>query len=73
MNYPNPRVDREQYIFSLRESDETVEELLSSGADIDDLIEAGIIDDEELDSELEPESPPEAITPWPLEVDSENL
>jgi len=36
---------------------------LSSGADIDDLIEAGIVDDEELDSELEPESPPEAIAP----------
>lgn len=62
MNYPNPRIDRERYISSLRESDETVEELLSSGADIDDLIEAGIIDDE-LDSELEPESPPEAIAP----------
>jgi len=62
MNYPNPRIDRERYISSLRESDETVEELLSSGADIDDLIEAGIVD-EELDSELEPESPPEAIAP----------
>lgn len=63
MNYPNPRIDRERYISSLRESDETVEELLSSGADIDDLIEAGIVDDEELDSELEPESPSEAIAP----------
>jgi len=63
MNYPNPRIDRERYISSLRESDETVEELLSSGADIDDLIEAGIVDDEELDSELELESPPEAIAP----------
>ena len=62
MNYPNPRIVRERYISSLRESDETVEELLSSGADIDDLIEAGIVD-EELDSELEPESPPEAIAP----------
>jgi hypothetical protein len=72
MNYPNPRIDRERYISSLRESDETVEELLSSGADIDDLIEAGIIDDE-LDSELKPESPPEAIAPLPLDVDSENF
>jgi hypothetical protein len=27
------------------------------------LIEAVIVDDEELDSELEPESPPEAIAP----------
>jgi len=63
MNYPNPRIDREQYISSLRESDETVEELLSSGADIDDLIEAGIVNDEELDSELEPELPPEVIAP----------
>ena len=73
MNYPNPRIDRERYVSSLRESDETVEELLSSGADIDDLIEAGIVDDEELDSELEPESPPEAIDPLPLDVDSENF
>ena len=63
MNYPNPRIDRERYISSLRESDETVEELLSSGADIDDLIEAGIVDDEESDFELEPESLPEAIAP----------
>lgn len=60
MNYPNPRIDRERYLSSLQESDETVEELLSSGADIDDLIEAGIIDDE-LGSELEPELPSEAI------------
>jgi hypothetical protein len=41
MNAPNPHLDRKGYLSDLRDSDETLEELLSSGADLDDLIEAG--------------------------------
>jgi hypothetical protein len=55
MNDPSPRFDRTQYLSSLRASDETIEELLSSGADIDDLIEADMFEDE---PEEEPETNP---------------
>jgi hypothetical protein len=55
MNDPSPCFDRAQYLSSLRDSDETIEELLSSGADIDDLIEADMFEDE---LEEEPESSP---------------
>jgi hypothetical protein len=63
MNNPNPRSARDQYLCNLSHSDETIEELLSSGADIDDLIEAGVLDD---DNDLfpEPESQfPESTIP----------
>jgi hypothetical protein len=58
MNAPNPRLDREGYLSSLRESDESIEDLLSSGADIDDLLEAGLIDDQDSELFSEPESHP---------------
>jgi hypothetical protein len=44
MNTPNPRIDYDRYLSYLRHSDETVEELLSGGADVDDLIAAGILE-----------------------------
>jgi hypothetical protein len=53
MSYPSPRFDRSQYLSSLRDSDETIEELLASGADIDDLIEADVFEEE---PEEEPET-----------------
>jgi hypothetical protein len=46
MNYPSPRFDRAQYLSSLRDSDEMIEDLLSGGADIDDLIEADVVEEE---------------------------
>jgi hypothetical protein len=52
MNTPNPHIDYDRYISFIRHSDESVEDLLSSGADIDDLIVAGILDDDD-------DSPPE--------------
>jgi hypothetical protein len=58
MNTPNPRIDYDRYLSYLRHSDETVEELLSGGADVDDLIAAGILeaDDETLNA-AEPDLP----------------
>jgi hypothetical protein len=59
MNYPSPRFDRTQYLSSLRDSDETIEELLSGGADIDDLIEVDVFEDEPEEApEAEPETNP---------------
>jgi hypothetical protein len=58
MNTPNPHIDYDRYISFIRHSDESIEELLSGGADIDDLIVAGIIDDgDELSEEPEPALP----------------
>jgi hypothetical protein len=63
MNNPNPRSARDQYLYNLSHSDETIEDLLSSGANIDDLIEAGVLDDEDgLTLEPEPRQS-EASTP----------
>ncbi len=45
MTTPNPRTHRPDYLTYLHNSDETIEELLSGGADIDDLIETGVLDD----------------------------
>jgi hypothetical protein len=58
MNTPNPRLDRGEYLASLRESDESIEDLLSGGVDIDDLLEAGLIDDRDSELFSEPESHP---------------
>ena len=44
MTTPDDPSDREIYLAT---SDETVEELLSGGADIDELIAAGVLDDDE--------------------------
>jgi hypothetical protein len=55
MNDPSSRFDRTQYLSSLRDSDEAIEELLSGGADIDDLIEADVF---EAEPEAEPETNP---------------
>jgi hypothetical protein len=59
MNYPSPRFDRSQYLSGIRDSDETIEELLSGGADIDDLIEVDVFENEpEEPTEAEPETNP---------------
>jgi hypothetical protein len=39
--------DRDDYLAELAGSDEDVEALLSSGADVDQLIAAGVLDDDE--------------------------
>jgi hypothetical protein len=72
MNVSNPRLDREGYLSNLRDSDETLEELLSSGADIDDLVEAGVVE-EEIDFQPRPKSPTRKSTPLPSNVDLENF
>jgi hypothetical protein len=72
MNVSNPRLDRDGYLSSLRDSDETLEELLSSGADIDDLVEAGVVE-EEIDFQPRPKSPPRRSTPLPSNIDFENF
>jgi hypothetical protein len=65
MNHPNPRTHRAEYLSSLRESDESLDDLLSSGADIDDLIEAGIVDGDEKDDD--PDAQPETgSSPVPI-------
>lgn len=43
--------DREIYLAKLGSSDEEVEALLSGGADVDELIAAGVLDDDEPASE----------------------
>jgi hypothetical protein len=77
MNASNPHLDREQYLSNLHDSDETLEELLSSGADLDDLIEAGVVE-EEIDSPPHPKLPPKmmldsAVAPLLSNVDFENF
>ena len=47
MTSPDAPSDREIYLAELGRSDEDVEALLSGGADIDELIAAGVLDDDE--------------------------
>jgi hypothetical protein len=47
MTTPDDPSDREIYLAELGRSDEDVEALLSGGADIDELIAAGVLDDDE--------------------------
>jgi hypothetical protein len=47
MTTPDDPSDREIYLAQLGSSDEDVEALLSGGADIDELIAAGVLDDYE--------------------------
>ena len=45
--YPEEPSERELYLSELANSDENAEALLSGGADVDDLIAAGVLDDYE--------------------------
>lgn len=71
MTFQDEITRHEQYLFDLSNSDDDVESLLSSGADVDDLIEAGVLDDgsdetwgwQDVDDDEDP--PP----PTPGEVD----
>ena len=47
MTTPEDPSDREIFLAHLGTSDEDAESLLSSGADVDDLIAAGVLDDTE--------------------------
>lgn len=47
--YPEEPSERELYLSELANSDEDAEALLSGGADVDDLIAAGVVDDYEPD------------------------
>jgi hypothetical protein len=53
MTIPDEPSNREIDLAALGSSDESVEELLSGGADIDALIAAGVLDDREREAEVD--------------------
>ncbi|MBE9180253.1 hypothetical protein IQ268_16950 [Oculatella sp. LEGE 06141] len=68
LNQPNQPTDRDHYLSQLATSDEDVESLLSGGASVDDLCEAGILDDGQEWQDTEEDVPPqeEALDQPPL-------